>query len=172
MHATTPCPHAIENHREGTRNEEVSGQGLRHLRPGHQRTPEGPRKPSRGSFGSMLRRRQRRRPCAPRARFAAKQSETTRCSESVSGGQNMFGPVRAMGALRSQRGARERLGSPRHDRASTRSLLGRWIRLGPRLGHIRVRNDEIRCELVGYVLSEEHPRTQCQHGFPPETLHL
>ncbi len=46
-----------------------------------------------------------------------------------------------------------------------------WL-FGPRLGHIRVRNDEIRCRLVRYLLSEEHPRTQCQQGVPPETLHL
>ena len=46
-----------------------------------------------------------------------------------------------------------------------------WM-FGPRLGHIRVRNDEIRCELVRYVLSDEHLRTQCQQGFSPEWLHL
>ncbi len=52
----------------------------------------------------MPRRRQHRRPpCALRSRFTPKQRETTRCVESVSAGQNMFGPVRAMGAQRSQR---------------------------------------------------------------------
>ena len=46
-----------------------------------------------------------------------------------------------------------------------------WM-FGPRLGHIRVRNDEIQCKLVRYAPSEEHPRSQCQQGFPPESLHL
>ena len=44
-----------------------------------------------------------RRPRALRARFAEKQSETTRRSEIVSSGQSVFAPITAMGAQRSQR---------------------------------------------------------------------
>ena len=41
---------------------------------------------------------------------------------------------------------------------------------GPRLGHIRLRNDAIRRELVRNALSGEHPETSCLKAFLPETL--
>ena len=41
---------------------------------------------------------------------------------------------------------------------------------GPRLGHIRLRNDVIRRELVRNVLSGERSETSCLKAFLPETL--
>ena len=41
---------------------------------------------------------------------------------------------------------------------------------GPRLGHIRLRSDVIRCELVRNVFSWECPVTLCLWAFLPETL--
>ena len=65
-----------------------------------------------------------------------------------------------------------RASTPSNGDTNVRAVAARPWMLGPRLGHIRVRNDEIRCELVRYVLSDEHLRTQCQQGVPPESLHL
>jgi len=44
--------------------------------------------------------------------------------------------------------------------------------LGTRLGHIRLKSGEKRCEMVRYVLREDRQETQCPHGFRPESLRL
>ena len=58
---------------------------------------------TRQRWGSTLRRKRNRRPCALCARFGAKCCELTRRDASISPGQSTYAPVTSMGALRSQR---------------------------------------------------------------------
>jgi hypothetical protein len=48
--------------------------------------------------------------------------------------------------------------------------VGVLIWFGPRLGHIRLRNVAIRCEVVRNVPSWECPETSCLWAFLPNPL--